>query len=440
MGGLRAGHEPLPAIIWSCDENGLCTRLTAAWTHFTGNTPDNGLGWGFLQAVHPDDRQAIRTAFESARITKSTYQVEYRLLHKSGAHRWVLDTASPEEDQDGIFRGFMGAIVDNSARKLAEERLAERERELRLVTDTVPVLIAHVDNEQRYIYANSAYRTWYGVDPQTLSGKSIAELLGPDAYRERAPYIEAALRGERVAYDGSVTMHDGSVRQVQTVYVPNVCSAGMIEGFIVMVTDIDERFQAQEHLDLVVRELKHHMRNMMSLVQSIASQTFRGDAGASQSLEVFYGRLRALAAATDAITPQDVAASDLSSLVEKVVAPYRDNGHDPFALDGGSYELPTTAATSLSMALHELCTNAVKYGALSVPEGRVTVSWFETDTTLELHWVESKGPTVAPPKRQGFGTRLLQSALSSVSGARAVCEFPPSGVTCSFLIPKVKTA
>ncbi|HEY0034393.1 MAG TPA: PAS domain S-box protein, partial [Devosia sp.] len=364
-----------PAIIWGCDAVGACTHLSRAWQEFTGLGREVGLGWGFIEAIHPEDRPALFAAFNKAKTNSSNYQVDYRLRSSSGGYRWVLDTATPETDASGRFIGFVGAIVDNEARKHAEQQLLERERELRLVTDTVPVLIAHVDRSERYVFANSTYHNWYGIKPEQIVGKTIREVLGPDGYEKRQAFITAALAGERVAYDAEVKLSDGSLRTVETVYVPNICSSGNVDGFISVVTDISERRRSQEHLDLVMRELKHHMRNLLGLVQGLSAQTFRRDRPLRDAMDAFHGRLQALAAASDAITPQNISTADIQDIVGNIVAPYRDSHADPFVIDGPSLHVPTTLATSLAMALHELCTNALKYGALSVPEGRISITW-----------------------------------------------------------------
>ncbi|MDB5474087.1 MAG: domain S-box protein [Devosia sp.] len=424
----------MPAVIWACDPMGACTKLSRAWAEFTGLSGPQSLGWGFVQAIHPDDRPALAAAFNEAKAKGSNYQVEYRLRHASGGFRWVLDTATPELDESGGFAGFIGAIIDNEARKQAEQRLFERERELRLVTDTVPVLIAHLNNAEQYVFANSTYYEWYGLRPDQIIGKTIAELLGAEAYEKRKPFVQAALAGERVSYDANVKLKDGSPRTVETVYVPNIGSSGKVDGFIAVVTDISERRRSQEHLDLVMRELKHHMRNLLGLVQGLSSQTFRRDRPLAEATAAFHGRLQALAAASDAITPQNVSVADVQDIVRNIVAPYRDTDADPFDIDGGSHEVTTTVATSLAMALHELCTNALKYGALSVPQGRVSIKWGIKEQQFVLEWLETGGPAVQQAEKAGFGSTLLRSAVSSLPGSSTDLRFDPGGVQCRFIL------
>ena len=424
----------MPTVIWSCDAVGSCTQLSRGWTEFTGLAREEGFGWGFVQAIHPDDRPLVSLAFDTAKAAGSNYQVEYRLRNASGGYRWVLDTATSELDADGAFTGFIGAMVDNEARKQAEQKLLERERELRLVTDTVPVLIAHVDNFERYVFANSTYLEWYGVEPAQMVGKSIADILGPEGYEQRKPFVQAALAGERVSYDADVKLKDGSTRTVETVYVPNVRTSGNVEGFIAIVSDISERRRSQEHLDLVMRELKHHMRNLLGLVQGLSTQTFRRDRPLRDAMKAFHGRLQALAAASDAITPQSVSAADIQDIVRNVVAPYRDTEADPFVIEGQSCKVATTVATSLAMALHELCTNALKYGALSVPQGRVFIRWAQDQQGLMLEWLETGGPVVVQTDKAGFGSTLLRSALSSQPNSSTNLLFDPAGVRCRFVL------
>jgi len=430
---MAGGSSPtvLPAIVWACDADGRCRSLSAAWTAFTGESVADGLDWGFLDCVHPEDRPAVLAAFETARRTGDTYQVEYRLKAREGDYRWVLDTAMPET-ADGEFAGLTGAIIDNMARRAADLLLRERERELQLVTDAVPVLISHVDRTGRYRFANAAYRDWYGMEPQSLVGKSIEDLLGPERYRERAPYIEAAFEGKRVSYDGQVTLKDGQVRDVETTYVPNVCSSGNADGFIAVVTDITDRNRNMAQMQLMVGELKHHTANLLTMVQALARRSLKTEVQSPDAFRNFEGQLLALAAVSEAIAPRDFRQVSIKSLIERVMAPHQGSGRDPFELHGEALLLPSKFGISLAMVLHELCTNATKYGALSVPEGRVHMAWSASDGIFAFRWEERGGPPVSPPERKGFGTTLLNRALPD---GRITLDFRPEGLVFALEAP-----
>ena len=168
-------------------------------------------------------------------------------------------------------------------------------------------------------------------------------------------------------------------------------------------------------------------RHELELVQAIANQTFKEQA-TPESLKVFGSRLRAMAAAHDLLVTENWETADLR---ESVVAALDPFGFDRrrFSLEGPHVQITAKAALSLAMALHELCTNAAKYGALSVPDGRVTVCWrIAPGGRFQLTWTERGGPEVSAPERSGFGSRLIQSALGGELGGTAELAFPAAGV------------
>lgn len=195
-----------------------------------------------------------------------------------------------------------------------------------------------------------------------------------------------------------MTLCDGTIRHIEIVYVPLIACDGSVDGFFAIVSDITERARTHEHLNLIVGELKHHVRNLLSIVRSLASQSFTRDRLLREATAIFQDRLRALAAATDAITPQDVMHADVLEIIDKVVAPYREADKQRFVLCGDRIEIASTAATGLAMCLHELCTNAIKYGALSVLNGYVEIEWAQRERTVEIGWTERQGPAVSPPR------------------------------------------
>ncbi|WP_342151606.1 sensor histidine kinase [Methylorubrum sp. SB2] len=186
---------------------------------------------------------------------------------------------------------------------------------------------------------------------------------------------------------------------------------------------------------LLVDELNHRVKNTLATVQSFAFQSFRGlDGAGARQREAFEGRLLALSAAHNILTRENWAGAGLHAVMEEVLRPFEAGG-PRFALSGPDLRLPPRVALALGMVLHELCTNAAKHGALSVPEGRVALDWrtepAETGADrLHLVWRESGGPPVTAPKRRGFGSRLIERGLSAELGGHARIDFPQDGVVC----------
>lgn len=208
--------------------------------------------------------------------------------------------------------------------------------------------------------------------------------------------------------------------------------AAAIDGYMDSLVAVRaERAEAEERRTLLLREMNHRIKNVLSAVQAIANQTFR-NGGSKDALAVFGNRLAAMATAHDLLVTETWESADLAETVTAAVHPFASDGRERFQLDGPPVQVTAKAALSLSMAIHELCTNAAKYGALAVPDGRVTVRWHvEGDREggrFRLGWREEGGPPVAPPTRRGFGSRLIETALAGELSGSAEIRYAEDGV------------
>lgn len=195
-----------------------------------------------------------------------------------------------------------------------------------------------------------------------------------------------------------------------------------------VLDDRNARKLAEERRSLLLREMNHRIKNLLATVQAIANQTFREGSG-PDALRKFGQRLAAMAATHDLLVSSNWERTGLHATVQAALHPFGDEAEGRFVVHGPSVQITARAAFALSMALHELCTNALKYGALSQPSGGVRVIWsIGADRRFHLTWEEHGGPPCSPPGRTGFGTRLVRAAFSSDFDARASLEYPLSGL------------
>ncbi|MBV9930674.1 MAG: PAS domain S-box protein [Alphaproteobacteria bacterium] len=204
--------------------------------------------------------------------------------------------------------------------------------------------------------------------------------------------------------------------------------------YVGTIQDITERKRAERRQQLLVAELDHRVKNTLAIVQGIAYQTLRGGAVPDAVAEAFAGRLQALASAHDILTKAGFETASLRGIAEAVLEVH-DGEERRVRLDGKEVQLTPQLAVNLAIALHELATNAVKYGALSVPGGRVEFTWQQAEGRLLLTWRESGGPPVAEPEREGFGTRMIRRALASELRGPVTLEFRPEGLFCRIDAP-----
>lgn len=195
--------------------------------------------------------------------------------------------------------------------------------------------------------------------------------------------------------------------------------------------DISDRKEAESHRDLLTKELSHRVKNTLATVQSLVSQSMRGEEVPPHVAAVIAQRLQALAGAHDVLTNRGWEEARLNEIVDAAVRPFDSGTTSRIAAGGDEVVVSARAATAFVLALHELGTNAVKYGALSNDEGRVTVNWHIENGKFELVWTEVGGPTVKQPTRRGFGSRMIEQALAASIGGSAAIQYNPSGVRFS---------
>ncbi len=206
------------------------------------------------------------------------------------------------------------------------------------------------------------------------------------------------------------------------------------DGIGVVFRDTTDRRNAEKQRDLVINELGHRIKNTLALVQSIASQTFSNSNLDPTVRRAFEARLVALSSAQGILTQRSWDSADLHEILSATIRPHVMSGRDAFKLDGPMLRLGPKSAVTMAMAVHELCTNATKYGALSVA-GSVDVSWTVEDGRFRWRWRERGGPTVVPPLHKGFGSRMIEQVLGAQLSGKVILLYDPNGLSCSIDAP-----
>ncbi|HEX8222818.1 MAG TPA: PAS domain S-box protein [Allosphingosinicella sp.] len=361
-------------------------------------------------------------------------EARWRIRRPDGRDLVAIGNARPYYDSAGIQQGAILTLRDDSARHAAEVALAESEARFRTIADCAPAPV-WVTGPDGVEFANRAY----GV----FARRPVEELLGNSwigyVHEEDIPAIlelrtEAWKTGSTYDWEARFQRSDGQWLWIHASCAPRFDLNGEVQGYVGMAVDVTESRRAEaelrdseRHLRLMVDELNHRVKNTLAIVQGLAQQSFRGGGVSVDVRSSFEGRLAALAAAHDLLTRKNWEGAELGDLVVAVVAAQCG---ERVAIDGPPVQLAPKLAVTLALALHELCTNAVKYGALSAPGGRIAVAWTGEAGRLALSWRESGGPRVEPPRRRGFGTRMIERALAAESGGSARLDFHPEGLVC----------
>jgi len=212
---------------------------------------------------------------------------------------------------------------------------------------------------------------------------------------------------------------------------------GGIVGLTCAAVEITERKESEAHLRLLMRELTHRSKNLLAVIQAMARQTARQGGSIGTFLERFSARLQALSRSHDLLIQESWHGASLQDLVRSQLSHYHDRDRPQVSITGPNVHLRPEAAQSLGLALHELATNAAKYGALSRPKGQVAIEWrlIGQERDLELVWTESKGPKVGKPRRRGFGSMVIEYNLARALDADVELSFQPEGLRCRVVVP-----
>jgi two-component sensor histidine kinase len=211
-------------------------------------------------------------------------------------------------------------------------------------------------------------------------------------------------------------------------------SNGRAIGLNVIARDVTDQRAFEERQTLLIHELNHRVKNTLALVQALALQSFRAGRTPAQGQDAFQSRLASLAAAHDLLSREQWEGATLDELIADATRVYGE-GPGRIHVAGPRVVVTPKAAIALVLALHELGTNAAKYGALSVPDGRVDLNWEIEDGRLRIEWRESGGPPVSAPSRRGFGLRMIERALASDLSGTATIVFAPEGLLCRIDAP-----
>ena len=265
--------------------------------------------------------------------------------------------------------------------------------------------------------------------PEVVAQGFIATL--DRVYESGQAYIG---RREPVLLDGD---HDPahSRRVLNFIFQPISDGDGTVTGIIVQGYDVTEEVEYEGRQELLIQELNHRVKNTLAVVQSIAQQTFRNVPDSASAMATFKARLHALGAAHGLLTESSWSPASVREILDLTVAASFGPLDGRVLLDGPHFLLNPEVALALTMIVHELTTNAIKYGALSDDAGRVQVGWSvnagDDCDVLSLTWRERGGPPVASAPREGFGTRLIRTGITSKRGTKVDLRFEPEGVVCA---------
>jgi two-component system CheB/CheR fusion protein len=337
---------------------------------------------------------------------------------------------TPLYDRSGNLAGAVNVLIDASEHE-ASEHDASR---LASIVESSDDAIVSKDIDGTIRTWNRGAERLFGYNAAETVGLSVSMLIPADRHDEEPSILQRICRGERVEpYETVRRRKDGSLVEVSLTVSPIRNAEGRIIGASKIARDITERRRAQQQQTLVLAEMRHRVKNTLATVQAIASQSLRS--AAAEERAAFADRLQALGRAHDLLSLENWDRAALRDVVLRGVAAYHASHPERFVIEGPDQVwLSASRSLLVTMALHELATNAVRHGALSNAGGRVHIAWERRSDRVSFAWREIGGPPVKPRARKGFGSLLVERGLGTEFG-RVDLAFEPAGLSCRFEIP-----
>jgi PAS domain S-box-containing protein len=426
----------LPAAIYMTDAAGRITYFNEAAATMWGRRPklNVDLWCGSWRLFWPDgtpmphDACPMAIALKERRAVRGGKAIAER---PDGSRVPFMAFPTPLYDASGAFVGAVNMLIDMSEHQRAEH-----------VSHRLAAIVESSDDAIISKDLNGVIATWnkgaerlFGYLEQEAIGKPITMLI-PEQHRdEETRILERIRRGERIDHFETVRQRkDGSMVSISLTVSPITDGSGRIVGASKIARDITEQKLREEQINLLAREADHRTKNLLALAQATVHLT-NGET-AAELKSAIEGRLRALANAHTLLAQSRWAGADLRNLALEELSPYCAEVDDGSRaqIEGPNLMLEQQPAQAIALALHELTTNAVKYGALSIPSGRIDLSWRQqSGNRLFMHWVETGGPQVAPPLHKGFGTRVMTRICEQLNGELKF-DWNADGLICDIVI------
>lgn len=432
FGWFADGALPFPAVMQLEEYEGpILDDFRAGRTVRIGDTNDPALARPDLVAI----AQLGVAALLSVPLIVGSRLLVNLSIHQHTARRWTDEEVRlTQEVAERLWADLVRVRAEAALRKseVRFQQFAASSSDALWIRDAATL-------EMEYV--SPAIAMIYGVPPDTILGevKRWAALIIPDDRDQALQHLEQARHGEASLHEFRIKRPaDGSFRWIRNTDFPLLDKNGRVERIGGIAQDVTEAKLAADHTGVLLAELQHRVRNIMGMIRSLANRSALGAMGVEDYRSRLEGRLLALARVQALLTREANAGGSLRDIIESEVAAQAHHGGQ-FALTGPDVALAPKAVEVLTLALHELATNALKYGALSVPEGRLRVTWAFIEKRgkpwLSLDWLEEGGPLHESSTQRGFGTELIEGRIPYELGGWGKITIAQEGARCHLEFP-----
>ena len=370
------------------------------------------------------------------KVQRTLTIAEYEVTLKNDSATFIM-RIRPYRTVKNVIDGVVITFVDVTERN----RAAQNAQRLSVIVESSADAIISKNLNGVILSWNAGAERMLGFTADEAVGKAITILIPPERHDEETEIIERIRHGERIDnYDTVRRRKDGSLIDVSLSISPVRDSRGKVVGAAKIIQDITERKRRSDQLNMIMREMLHRTNNLLAVIQAMSRQTARHSVDFSEFATRFDARIQGLAHSNDLLVKQDWQGVTINDLVHAHLAPFIEANKTRVDAEGPRLLLKPEAAQSLGLALHELATNASKYGALSTNEGKITVRWERYTSSdgvecVRLTWREHGGPPVKTTQRKGFGRVVIEQMVARTLDAKVAASFAPEGVGWTFDVP-----
>lgn len=385
-----------------------------------------------------DENEKARHAVEEAKAGRVAQFQGFAQTAK-GSPRWWHVVVAPINGPDGKPEQLLSISTDITDKRRAEQLLRQSEQSLAMMANSIPQLAWMTDRDGTINWYNQRWYDFTGTTFDEMKGSDWKKLYHPDHIeRVLSGYKQALQTGKPWEDTFPIRGADGRYRWFLTRALPIHDHDQNIVRWLGTNTDVTAQGESAAHQRLLMEELQHRVKNTLAIVQSMAVQTFRKAPSIEKATNDFSSRLMALGRAYDVLLDESWSSADIVKVVSDAVQPH-DDQKSRFRVGGPSLRLAARPALALAMVLHELCTNASKYGSLSAEAGHIDIVWriegHGEGAQLILLWTEHGGPRVKPPRRKSFGSLLIEQGLGPQFGSTGKLAYEPDGVRYTIEAP-----
>jgi two-component system, chemotaxis family, CheB/CheR fusion protein len=432
----RTFANALPAAIYMTDAQGRLTFYNEAAAELWGSHPELGkTEWCGSWKLHrpdgtpmPHDECPMAVTLKTGKPVRGVEAVAER---PDGTRVPFMPYPTPLRDASGVLVGGVNMLIDLTDRVHADQI----QQRLASIVESSDDAIISKDFNGVINSWNKGARQIFGYTAEEVIGKPVTILMPPDRYDEEAEIIGRIRRGERVDHYETIRQRkDGTLLNISLTVSPMRNAEGRIIGASKIARDITERKHAEARQTLLTRELHHRTKNLFAVVQAVVSRSFAGKRTVAEAEAAVLDRLHSLAQTHMLLLEREWQGTDLLELVRHEMRPFATR----VSISGPSVMLNPQAAQNFALALHELTTNAAKYGALSVALGRVSIEWTvdpagegatRAGDRFTFQWQERDGPAITTPVQKGFGSTVLEQVMSQYADLEPGIDFAPEGMT-----------